>query len=127
MQMLHNAAQTYQSNQVTTATPGELTLMLYNGAIKFIKQAKSAIDEKNVVKAHENCLKVQNILYELLSTLNKDYPISGELEKMYDYMLHRMIEANMRKDASILTEVEDYFVQFRDTWKEAMLLAKKQR
>ncbi|WNF06283.1 flagellar export chaperone FliS [Brevibacillus borstelensis] len=124
--MLHNAAQTYQSNQVTTANPGELTLMLYNGAIKFIKQAKGAIGEKDIVKAHESCLKVQNILYELISTLNKSYPISREMEKMYDYMLQRMIEANMRKDSSILSEVEDYFVQFRDTWKEAMQLAKKQ-
>jgi flagellar secretion chaperone FliS len=124
MQMLHNAAQTYQSNQVTTATPAELTLMLYNGAIKFIKQAKGAIEIKNYARAHELCLKVQNILYELLSTLNKEYPIAQDFEKMYDYMLRRMIEANMRKDVAILTEVEDFFVQFRDTWKEAMVLAK---
>ncbi|USG65318.1 flagellar export chaperone FliS [Brevibacillus ruminantium] len=123
--MLHNAAQTYQSNQVTTATPGELTLMLYNGAIRFIKQAKGSMEEKDIAKAHEFCLKVQNILYELLSTLNGEYPISKELEKMYDYMLQRMIEANIRKDATILMEVEDYFVQLRDTWKEAMVLAKK--
>lgn len=122
--MLHNAAQTYQSNQVTTATPAELTLMLYNGAIKFIKQAKGAIEIKNYARAHELCLKIQNILYELLSTLNKEYPIAQDFEKMYDYMLRRMIEANMRKDVAILTEVEDFFVQFRDTWKEAMVLAK---
>lgn len=122
--MLHNAAQTYQSNQVTTATPAELTLMLYNGAIKFIKQAKGAIEIKNYARAHELCLKVQNILYELLSTLNKEYPIAQDFEKMYDYMLRRTVEANMRKDVAILTEVEDFFVQFRDTWKEAMVLAK---
>lgn len=124
--MLHNAAQTYQSNQVTTATPADLTLMLYNGALKFIKQAKSAIEEKNITKAHEASLKVQNILYELMSTLNNDYPISKEFAKLYEYMLQRMIEANIRKDLDILAEVEDLFVQFRDTWKEAMLLAKKQ-
>jgi flagellar secretion chaperone FliS len=124
MQMLHNAAQTYQSNQVTTATPAELTLMLYNGAIKFIKQAKNAIHANEVAKAHEYCLKVQSILYELIATLNTEVPISQDFEKMYDYMLRRMIEANMRKDVAILTEVEDFFVQFRDTWKEAMVLAK---
>ena len=124
--MLHNAVQTYQSNQVTTATPGELTLMLYNGALKFIKQAKIATEEKNVAKAHEACIKVQNILYELMSTLNNDIPISKELVKMYDYMLHRMIEANIQKDIKILDEVGDYFIQFRDTWKEAMILAKNQ-
>lgn len=124
--MLQNAAQTYQSNQVTTATPADLTLMLYNGAIKFIKQAKNAIEEKNVAKAHEAALKVQNILYELMSTLNPDYPISKEFLKLYEYMLERTIEANMRKDVAIFAEVEDFFVQFRDTWKEAMVLAKKQ-
>lgn len=126
MQMLQNAAQTYQSNQVTTATPADLTLMLYNGAIKFIKQTKSAIEEKNVARAHETSLKVQNILYELMSTLNNEYEISKEFLKLYEYMLQRTIEANIRKDITILSEVEDLFVQFRDTWKEAMQLAKKQ-
>lgn len=124
--MLQNAAQTYQSNQVTTATPADLTLMLYNGAIKFIKLTKNAIEEKNIAKAHETSLKVQNILYELMSTLNKDYDISKEFIKLYEYMLQRTIEANIRKDLTILDEVEDLFVQFRDTWKQAMLLAKQQ-
>jgi len=124
--MLHNAAQTYQTNQVTTATPSELTLMLYNGAIKFIKQAKLAVNEKNYAKAHESCIRVQQILYELMGSLNKQYPISKDFERMYDYMLRRTVEANMRKDVSILEEVEDFFVQFRDTWKEAMVLAKNQ-
>lgn len=126
MQMLQNAAQTYQSNQVTTATPADLTLMLYNGALKFIKQAKLAIEDKDVTKAHEASIKIQNILYELMSTLNNDYDISKEFSRLYEYMLQRTIEANMRKDVNILLEVEDLFIQFRDTWKEAMLLAKKQ-
>ncbi|MFS0919260.1 flagellar export chaperone FliS [Brevibacillus sp. 179-C 1.1 NHS] len=124
--MLQNAAQTYQTNQVTTATPSELTLMLYNGAIKFLKQAKSSLEERNYAKTHEFCLKVQNILYELMSSLKKEYPISYEFDKMYDYMLRRTVEANMRKDVEILSEVEELFVQFRDTWKEAMTLAKNQ-
>lgn len=124
--MLQNAAQTYQSNQVTTATPADLTLMLYNGALKFIKQAKLALENKDVTKAHEASIKIQNILYELMSTLNSDYDISKEFSRLYEYMLQRTIEANMRKDVDILSEVEDLFIQFRDTWKEAMLLAKKQ-
>jgi flagellar secretion chaperone FliS len=124
--MLQNAAQTYQSNQVTTATPADLTLMLYNGALKFIKQAKLALEDKDVTKAHEASIKIQNILYELMSTLNNDYDISKEFARLYEYMLQRTIEANMRKDLEILIEVEDLFIQFRDTWKEAMLLAKKQ-
>ncbi|CFJ40216.1 Flagellar protein fliS [Mycobacterium tuberculosis] len=61
-----------------------------------------------------------------MSTLNNEYEISKEFLKLYEYMLQRTIEANIRKDITILSEVEDLFVQFRDTWKEAMQLAKKQ-
>lgn len=124
--MLQNAAQTYQTNQVTTATPAELTLMLYNGAIKFLKQTKVYIQEKKYDKAHEYFVRVQDILNELIATLNRDYPISEQFLRMYEYMLRRLVEANVRKDVAIVDEVEDFFAQFRDTWKEAMVLAKKQ-
>ncbi|UQZ84388.1 Flagellar protein FliS [Paenibacillus konkukensis] len=119
------AAQKYQNNQVTTATPGELTLMLYNGAIKFIKQARSSLAEKQWEKANQSSLRVQDIISELMITLDRSYPISEQLMLMYDYMNRRMIEANIQKDESILDEVEGLFVQFRDTWKEAILLSKQ--
>lgn len=124
--MLPNAAQAYQTNQVTTATPAELTLMLYNGAIKFIKQAKASLQDNDLEKVNEYCQRVQSILHELMGTLNRDVPISQQFLKMYEYMLRRMMAANIHKDGAALEEVEDFFVQFRDTWKEAMLLAKKQ-
>ncbi|TRY24508.1 MULTISPECIES: flagellar export chaperone FliS [Brevibacillus] len=123
---MYNPVQAYQTNSINTASPGELTLMLYNGAIKFIKQAKAAISEKNIGQAHEYNLRVQDILNELIVTLDRSYPISDQLYQMYDYMLRRMIDANVRKDISILDEVEDFFVQFRDVWKQAMVLAKNQ-
>lgn len=123
---MHNAAQTYQTNQVTTATPGELTLMLYNGALKFIKLTKAALEKKNIESAHNYNIRVQEILHELIVTLNRDIPISQQFLALYEYMQQRMIEANLKKDISILEEVEDLFVQFRDTWKEAMILAKQQ-
>lgn len=119
------AAQKYQNNQATTATPGELTLMLYNGAIKFIKQTKMAIQENKIDKANEFNLRVQDIISELVITLNRSYPISEQLLIMYDYMNRRMIEANINKDGSILDEVEDLFAQFRDTWKEVMIKSKQ--
>lgn len=123
---MNNAAQAYQTNSVTTATPAELTLMLYNGAIKFVKQAKAAIAENDISKAHESIIRTQNIINELIVTLNRDIPISEQFLIMYDYLLSRLITANIQKDVQILDEVEDFFVQFRDTWKEAMALAKKQ-
>ncbi len=123
---MQNAAQLYQNNQVTTATPGELTLMLYNGAIKFLKQSKLAIQENQLAKAHEYNIRVQDIVNELIITLNQDIPISKQLLTMYDYLLHRLITANIKKDTAILDEVEEFFVQFRDTWKQAMAAAKMQ-
>jgi flagellar protein FliS len=119
------AAQKYQNNQVTTATPGELTLMLFNGAIKFIKQARAALAEKQWEKSNQSSLRVQDIISELIITLDRSYPISNQLMMMYDYMNRRMIEANITKDDSILDEVEGLFVQFRDTWKEVILQSKQ--
>lgn len=124
--MFQNAAQTYQTNQVTTASPAELTLMLYNGAIKYIKQAKASLMEKDYPKTNEYCLRVQNILNELMVTLNLEIPISQQFMKMYEYMLQRMVAANVYKDITILSEVEEFFLEFRDTWKEAMMLTKRQ-
>lgn len=123
---MNNAAQAYQTNSINTASPADLTMMLYNGGIKFIKQTKTAIQEKKLDKAHEYNVRVQDILNELIITLNRDYPISEQFLLLYDYMLQRLVEANLKKDIDILEEVEGYFVQFRDTWKEAMALTKKQ-
>lgn len=121
---LQNSVQAYQSNAVTTASPAELTLMLYNGAIKFLKQAKLAIEGKQLGNAHELLIRVQDILNELILTLDRSYPISEQFLALYDYMLHRTIEANVKKDHTIIDEVEGFFSQFRDTWKEAMILSK---
>ncbi|MED4754668.1 flagellar export chaperone FliS [Brevibacillus choshinensis] len=124
--MYQSAAQTYQNNQVTTATPAELTLMLYNGALKFLKQTRGSIGTGDLEKANEYNKRVQDILQELMATLNKEYPLAEQMMKVYDYMMKRLVEANIRKDIAILDEVEEFFVQFRDTWKEAMVLMKKQ-
>lgn len=121
---MNNALNIYQTNAVTTATPGELTLKLYNGAIKFLKQSKASIEEKDFSKANEYNIRVQDIINELIITLNRDIPISTQLLTMYDYLLRRLIEANIKKDIVILSEVEDFLVQFRDTWKDAIQLVK---
>jgi flagellar secretion chaperone FliS len=123
--VLQNVAQTYQTNQITTASPEELTLLLYNGAITFIKQAKLGIETKDYEKVNKYCIKVQNILCELIGTLNDTYPIAKQFRVMYDYMLRQLITANVKKDILILNEVEDFFVQFRDTWREAIAITKK--
>ncbi|AIG28633.1 flagellar export chaperone FliS [Brevibacillus laterosporus] len=124
--MNQTAAQIYQQNQVKTASPGELTLMLYNGGIRFSKEAKIALEKQDVQKAHQSIIKVQDIIRELMVTLDQNVAISEQFMLMYDYMYNRTIEANLKKDGAIITEVEEFFVQFRDTWKQAILIARRQ-
>lgn len=122
---VNNPYQTYQNQSVATANPGELTLMLYNGCLKFIRMAKLAIEQKSIAQSHENIIKAQNIIQELAATLNPVYEISGQLAQLYDYIERRLVEANIRKDTGILNEVEELVTELRNTWSQAMKLAKK--
>jgi flagellar biosynthetic protein FliS len=115
-----NPYQQYQEQSIMTASPGELTLMLYNGCIKFIKQAKLYIEEKDIEKANNAIIRAQDIIYELMSTLNMDYEISNNMMALYDYMNRRLIDANISKDIKVLDEVLNLTVEFRDTWMEVI-------
>ena len=113
----------YANNKITTASPAELTLMLYEGAIKFCNIAITGIEEKDISKAHNNIMKVQNIIEELQATLNHKYPVAKDFDNVYSYLMQRLIEANIKKDAEILQEVLGHLRTMRDTWKEVMRLA----
>lgn len=117
---ISNPYQSYQQNSVNTASPGELTLMLYNGCLKFIHQAKKAIEEKNIEMKNTNIQKAQTIIQELMVTLNMDIEVSKNMMSLYDFMNRRLMEANIKNDASILDEVEGLVTEFRDTWKEVI-------
>lgn len=115
---------TYQNSKVMTASPGELTLMLYEGAIKFCNIAIMGIEQKDIQKTHDNILKTQKIIIEFRSTLDFKHPIAKEFDEIYKYIYHRLMEANMKKDAEILEEVLVHLRTMRDTWKEVMKSAK---
>ncbi|NLH96717.1 MAG: flagellar export chaperone FliS [Clostridiaceae bacterium] len=121
-----NAYDTYKQNAIMTASPEELTLMLYNGLIKFIMIARKAIEEKDVPRAHENIIRAQDIVNEFKASLNMQYEISHNLNMLYDYFLDRLLEANIRKDTAILDEVLRFVRELRDTWAQAMRIAKQQ-
>lgn len=110
----------YANNRIMTATPGELTLMLYEGAIKFCNIAMEAIEKKDIGKAHTNIVKVENIIEEFQATLNHKYPVAAEFENVYAYIHQRLVEANVKKDNAILEEVLGHLRTMRDTWKEVM-------
>ncbi|MGN0378884.1 MAG: flagellar export chaperone FliS [Butyrivibrio sp.] len=114
----------YQNSKVLTATPAELTLMLYEGAIKFANKAIMAIDKRDMEGAHTNIIKTQRIIEELRATLNFKYPVAKEFDKVYEYLLRRLIDANVKKSTEILEECLEHLRTMRDTWKDVMRLAK---
>ena len=122
--MAMNAAVAYQSNKIMTASPAELTLMLYEGAIKFCNIAIASIEEKNISKTNTNIIKAEKIITELRSNLNFKYPVAQDFEGIYEYVYSRLVDANIRKDKEILEEVLEQLREIRDTWKEVMKIGK---
>ena len=110
----------YANNKVMPPPPAELTLMLYDGAIKFCNIAIRAIEEGDVEKAHNNIVKVENIIDEFRATLNHKYAVAEDFENVYVYLRERLSLANMKKDKEILEEVLKHLRTMRDTWKEVM-------
>jgi len=117
----------YQNSKILTASPAELTLMLYEGAIKFGNIAIEAIENKDVEKAHNNIIRVQKIIDEFRATLNRKYPVAEEFDKIYRYLLRRLLEANATKDEEIMKEVVEHLRSMRDNWKEVMKKVKEER
>ncbi|ASN04731.1 flagellar export chaperone FliS [Virgibacillus necropolis] len=116
-----NKYQTYQNNAVNTASGVELTMMLYNGCIKFIKQAKKNMNEKEYEAKNVNIQKAQNIIQELMLTLDPEIELSNEMLPLYEYMLYQLKEGNIKNDVTLLDEVLSFATEFRDTWKEVIL------
>ena len=117
---LPNPYSQYNNNKVMTASPAELTLMLYDGAIRFCNIAETAIEVKDIQKAHNNIVKVQRIIDYLRQTLDMKYPVAQDFENIYVYLSRRLVEANMKKDKEILEEVNEHLHSVRDNWKEVM-------
>ena len=110
----------YANNKILTASPAELTLMLYEGAIKFCNIAVAGIEEHNIEKAHNNIQKVENILEEFQATLDHKYEVAKDFDHVYKYLMDRLVQANIKKDKAILEEVLEHLRTMRDTWKEVM-------
>ena len=117
---LPNAYAQNNHSKVLTATPAELTLMLYDGAIKFCNMAIMAIEQSEIEKAHINIVKTQKIIDHFRITLDMKYPVAQDFERVYSYLARRLTEANISKDKEILEEVCGHIRTMRDTWKEVM-------
>lgn len=110
----------YNNSKVLTASPAELTLMLYDGAIKFCNIAIVAVEQKEIEKAHINIIKTERIIDYFRQTLDMQYAVGQDFERIYVYLGSRLTQANIRKDKEILEEVNQHLRELRDTWKQVM-------
>ncbi|RDW16522.1 flagellar protein FliS [Oceanobacillus arenosus] len=123
----NKAYQTYQNNAVNTASGGELTLMLYNGCMKFIKQAIKDVNAKNYEAKNTNIQKAQNIIQELMLTLDQKVEISKQILPLYEYIHFQLKEANIKNEIALLEEALGLVTEFRDTWKQVILKTRQQQ
>ncbi|MFD1607345.1 flagellar export chaperone FliS [Oceanobacillus luteolus] len=124
---MNKAYQTYKNNSVNTASGGELTLMLYNGCIKFIKQAMKDVEDNDYEAKNRNIQKAQNIIRELLITLDPKVEISKQFQPLYEFMLSELTAANIENSREKLENVLELVTEFRDTWKQVLLQHRKQK
>ena len=122
-----NAAEAYKRQQIMTATPEALTLMLYNGCLKFMNEGKDAIEAKQYEQANTSLQKAQNIISEFRLTLNMEYDIAKQLMPLYNYTYDRLVEGNLKSDAAMIQEGIDIIKELRDAWAQAMKKARQEK
>ena len=124
--MVNNAAEAYKRQQIMTATPEALTLMLYNGCLKFMNEGKDAMEAKQYENANNLLQRAQQIISEFRITLNMDYEISHQLLPLYNYCYDRLVEGNMKSDTAMIQEAIDIIKELRDAWAQAMKKARQE-
>jgi len=117
-----NGYDAYAKNRILTASPAELTLMLYEGAIKFCNIAIVACENKDIEKAHINIRKTDRIIEEFELTLDEKYEVAKDFHAVYSYLRSCLRHAMITKEASELEEVLKHLRTMRDAWKDVMKL-----
>jgi flagellar secretion chaperone FliS len=118
--MSSNPYQAYQQNSVLSAPPAELTLMLYDGCLKFIRQGKAAIVSGDIATRNTALQKAQRIILEFIATIDRNVPISEEYLKIYDFIYRQLVKANVSGDLETLGVAEEFVADYRDVWKQVM-------
>jgi len=114
------SANAYKQQQILTAPPEELTLMLYNGAIRFVSESIVALDAGDLQNCHEKNMRTQDIVKEFMCTLDMQYELSQDWMRLYEYIVYRLIQANLKKDKEMLMEAKGLLTELRDAWFQAM-------
>jgi len=124
---INNPYATYQNNSVNTSTPGELTLMLYNGCLKFIQQAKKALEQGSIEEKNTATQKAQAIVSELMVTLDTSVPVAENMMLLYEFVNNRLLEANIKNDVAYYDEAASIITDFRDTWKQVIQINRQKQ
>ncbi len=121
MNAMNNPYQNYRRTQVETADQASLLLMLYSGALKFTRLARQAIEDNDIEEANHQLGRAQDILCELMGSLNPDVPeISSSLFQLYEYMHYQLVQANIKKDTAKIEEVEKMLKNLLEAWQAAI-------
>ncbi|HOB40327.1 MAG: flagellar export chaperone FliS [Limnochordia bacterium] len=119
--MTAHAYQLYRQTQVSTASPGELLLMLFDGAIRFARQAQEHLRQGDLEAANSKLIRVQDIVSELNLSLDLSVgEIAVNLQQLYTYIYDRLVQANIRKDPEIVEEALVLLMELRDTWEQVV-------
>lgn len=124
---INNPYATYQNNSVNTSTPGELTLMLYNGCLKFIEQAKRTLEEGKLEEKNIAIQKAQAIISELMLTLDTTVPVAENMLILYEFANSRLVDGNIKNDPALFDEAADIMTEFRDTWKQVIQINRQKQ
>jgi flagellar secretion chaperone FliS len=121
--------QQYADEQIKTASKEQLLIMLFDGAIKFLRIAKKAMIAKDYEKSHNHLIKAQKIIAEFMVSL--DVEQGGEtaegLLQLYEFYYHSLIKANLKKDVALIQEITEQLVDMRKMWNEAIQIAATER
>lgn len=124
---INNPYAKYQNNSVNTSTPGELTLMLYNGCLKFIEQAKRALEVGDIGEKNKSIQKAQAIITELMLTLDTSYPVAKNMLVLYEFAISRLIDGNIKNESALFDEASTIITEFRDTWKQVIQINRQKQ
>lgn len=120
MNLAHSPYEAYRRTQVTTASQGELILLAYEGALKWLTSARVELERKkpDVETVHECLVRAQDIIAELQSALRLEegYEIGSALYQLYDYMLQQLVQANVHKDIQRVDEVLGMLRELQEAW-----------
>ena len=125
--MVNAAAEAYKRQQIMTATPEALTLMLYNGALRFMSEGKEALEKKDYESANNSIIKAEKIITEFRVTLDFNYEISHQLLPLYNYVYDCLVQGNLASDTAKIDEAAGIIRELRDAWAQAMKKARAEK